>query len=282
MISKLLSVLVLMLTFASATGRPMVLSGTFYTDDQESLKTFIATKTDGEKAKNRPRLLIVPHDRFFKSGTIAGKAYQQIKGHHYEAIILIGPYHKDMFEGAVVWDQGPWQTPWGTLPIHHTFARAIRKNLGSLQKDLHFHDQEHSLETQIPFLAQTHPKTPVVPILISHNKSYPDLVKALLPIVKDHNVLIIVSTDLSHYHPQQDAEMIDERTLHYIRNQDAPGLDAAIDGLEAELCGSAATLTGLALGKELGWPAPRILSYTTSASISGQSDWCVGYVAAMG
>lgn len=275
-----LSILLLCTAFA-APMRPLALQGDFYPADPFQLDQLVRDFLNKARAPHgyKPRLLITPHDRLWRSGFTAAIAYQRLKGHHYDQIILIGPYHKDMFQGIAVWTDGDWQSPTGSIQIDEVLAHKIAKTLGTLQQSPQLHMLEHSLETQLPFLVQVQPKTRIVPILISDNQYYKALAKAIIHHIQGLNVLIIISTDLSHEHSLAETQTIDQKTLELIRKGRPEALKQAINDLEIELCGSAAILAGLEVARALKWGHAQILHWDTNAPIINDETSVVGYAA---
>lgn len=277
--------LLLMLTLGAqaAEQRPLALAGDFYPQSLQALDKMLAAFFQYTRVSQgaKPRMLMVPHDRLTRSGLTAAIAYQCLQGHRYEGVILMGPYHAEMIQGAAVWTEGPWQGPWGEMVVDRSLADKIRQALGSLQQNVHLHDKEHSLETQLPFLQKVIPGCPIVPILISDNPYYRELAAAILSQIQGRDILIILSTDLSHFHPLADAQSIDLQTLQLIRAGDPTTLNSAIDALRVELCGSAAVLTGLEVAKQQGLQPWHILHYATNAEVTHQDQSVVGYVAAV-
>jgi AmmeMemoRadiSam system protein B len=279
----LLLTILLTLGVQAAERRPLALAGDFYPRSLQAIDKMLLPFFQRAHAPKgaKPRMLIVPHDRLPRSGLTAAIAYQCLRGHTYEGIILIGPYHAEMIPGAAVWTEGNWQGPWGDIAVDRPLAKAIRHALGPLQQGVHLHDTEHSLEIQLPFLQKIVPGCPIVPILISDNHYYQALAAAILPQIQGRDILIIISTDLSHFHPLADAQTIDLQTLQLIGAGDPVALNAAIDALRIELCGSAAVLTGLEIARQQGWQPWQTLYYATNAEVTHQDRSVVGYVAAV-
>lgn len=227
----------------------------------------------------KPRMIIAPHDQLVRSGLTAAIAYQSLQGHAYKSIFLIGPYHKEMIRGISIWDLGNWQGPKGILQIDHEMIRQLKHSSQSLQQNsAYLHFWEHSLENQLPFLQEVLANPLIVPILISHNTDANALAMAILEVIKEQDVLIILSTDLSHFHTLQEAQVIDLHTLTLIQNINPETLKQAIDDLQVELCGSAPVLTGLEIARQMNWH-PQILHYATNTDTTHQTDSTVGYTA---
>lgn len=261
--------------------RPLAHSGRYYPKPGKDLKKSIKPLFEKVRALPgpKPRMIITPHDQLTRSGLTAAIAYQALRGHSYESIFLIGPYHADMIHGISIWDLGNWQGPQGVLELDRKMVTHLKTASKALQQHVpHLHFPEHSLENQLPFLQEVLVHPHIVPILISHNAYAHDLARAILEIIKGRDILIVISTDLSHAHPLAEANLIDLHTLTFINTRNYQGLNQAIDDLQVELCGSAPVLTGLEIASQMNWQ-PQILHYATNADIIQRKDAVVGYAA---
>ena len=223
--------------------------------------------------------LVVPHAGYVYSGQTAAVAYKLLTGASYDTVVLIGPYHRAFFPGASIWRSGAWKTPLGDVAIDEALAGAIVKE----NKDFEFTDDahlaEHSLETQIPFLQRSLKNFKIVPILVSDPspENYQRLAKAILKNVEGKNVLIIASTDMSHYHTDETARKMDRLTLDLLEKKDLSGLSREAALKNSELCGEAAVLTVLEIAKLMGNTEVRLLHYSNSADSTGDKTRVVGY-----
>lgn len=277
-------------TFSAEPLRRPAFAGKFYTADAAAL----AAKIDGYLAgktptEGRPLALIVPHAGYAFSGPVAGYAYAEIRGQAYDAVILIGQNHYlQDFSGIAVYPGGAWQTPLGTVPVDQELAQAILSRNPAFESDPALHAQDHCLEVQVPFLQRTLPGTPIVPILIG----YPDpenaraLVEALSAVLPGRSVLLIASSDLSHYPAYDDARRVDQATLAAIaaldtdalRRSASAGMSEGIPNLLTTCCGEEAIVVVMEVAKQLGADRAQVLYYANSGDVAGgDRTQVVGY-----
>ena len=269
--------------------RPAAIAGKFYPADKTELTQLIDGYLD--KAPTPPigtlpgriKILILPHAGYIYSGQTAAFGYRLIERTPYDSVILIGPCHSAAFRGASIWRSGDWQTPLGTVPVDETLARAIASESPEFQADPNVHRKEHSLEAQLPFLQKTLTNFKIVPILT--DDASPEnclrLAQAIFKNIKGKNVLVVVSTDMSHYYQDSSARLMDLRTLELLKTQDFPGLSSALKAGSSEFCGQAAVLTALEISRLMGDTHLKILNYATSADSTGDKSNVVGYGASV-
>ena len=266
--------------------RKPAVAGLFYPGEKKELASLV----DGylEKAPLHPcaereiLALIVPHAGYLYSGRVAAQAYKQIQGKSYEAVVLIGPSHSAGFEGASLYDGDFYETPLGKVRINKALTEElIRQNKGFCFLPQP-HRKEHSLEVQLPFLQRSLADFSLVPILIGSQSlsTSKALSGNLIQVLKGKKVLLVASSDLSHYHPAKVAHQLDQSTREAIQAMDAPGLIRRVEAGSAELCGVGAVATVLLAAKGLGASQAEVLSYVDSGEVTGDSSAVVGYLAA--
>ena len=218
--------------------------------------------------------LVSPHAGYVYSGQVAAYGYKTVMGKSYDLVVVISPSHRAYFKGASVYAVGNYITPLGIAEVDREACAALMAQDPTIQFHPQVHEQEHALEVQIPFLQRALKDFKLLPIVMG-NQDYSTcerLKDALLKVVKGKNVLIVASSDLSHYHPDETARRIDARTLETALALDAAGL------LQQEACGRHpwAALTAVAASR--GW-RPELLAYATSGDTSGDRSRVVGYAA---
>lgn len=262
-------------------------AGTFYPGQPEELgkmiDDFLARVPERESLKGEIVALIVPHAGYIYSGQVAAHAYKLIAGQKFSTVILIGPYHQDFFSGASVWSSGSWVTPLGRVSVNSVLAKAILKASNLFRFDPKAHLTEHSLEVQIPFLQRVLKNFTLVPIAVTdplaENRRL--LARAILDNTRGRRVLVIASTDMSHYHSDPVAKQMDQLTLNLFVKKDAAALSNELFREKSELCGSAAALTVLEMAELMGNTKLEILKYANSGDVTGERDRVVGYGAAV-
>ena len=239
--------------------------------------------------------MVCPHAGYEFSGPTAGYAYKRIAGGGYDTVILLGPSHYALFKGASVSAADAYETPLGRVAISEK-ARALASKppfvaeprcmvqrpswLGMASKPAPASGEdtpetwEHSLEVQVPFLQRTLKNFKIVPVIFGEVEPE-SVAKVLLPLLDDRT-LIIASSDLSHYHPYEEARRLDQQTVKWICDLDLAAL--ASNAAEGCACGRAPVRTVIAIAKAKGW-TPQLLDYRNSGDTAGNKERVVGYAA---
>lgn len=275
--------------------RPALLSRQgWYDADPARLRTTIETYM--KHAKVVPGLgsvfgIIVPHAGHRYSGPVAAYAYRQIQGKKYDTVVIIAPNHRDprlTFSSVMV--EGGYTTPLGVLNVDTKTAEAIAafdksdnimaSMVGHLPDNLG--EAEHSLEIQLPFVQVALGDVPIVPIVMGDQSphSCAMLAKAIVAGVKGKNVLLIGSTDLSHFFTAEQADQLDGVVKTYVAAFDPDGLMKAIAAKKCQACGGAPMAVVMYVALQLGATASTVLNMANSGDITGDDSNVVGYMAA--
>ncbi len=227
--------------------------------------------------------LISPHAGYMFSGGVAAYAYKQLEGAAIERVVVLAPSHRHRFQGASLYDLGPYSTPLGEIPVDGEFAKAIKaqSNLIGFYEAAHF--GEHSLEVQLPFLQYILGDFHLVPILLGHPNDleiYQEIGHAIAQLCKDKKTLLVASSDLSHFHPHKDAVALDDIVADYVKTYNPEGLYHSLMQGKCEACGSGAIITVMLAAQELGAKQASILHYANSGDVSYDRSSVVGYLAA--
>lgn len=266
------------------TIRPPAVSGSFYPSEKEELSrqldALLSSVPPLKKPPGKIVALISPHAGIHFSGPTAAYGYKLIEGMNFETVIIIGPYHRAYFPGASIWTSGCWETPLGAVPVDEKLAEAILKENPSFAYSSELHFKEHSIEMELPFLQKVLKNFKIVPILISTPSlvEAKELAQAIVKNIQGKNVLIIASTDMSHYYPDPVARKMDHLTLEILQRENPQEL-LQQDGLKnIELCGLEATATVLEIAKLMGHTHLQVLNYSTSGDVAdGDKKRVVGY-----
>jgi len=203
--------------------RKPAVAGQFYPANKEDLEKqvndFLAL-AQASQTKGQILGLIVPHAGYQFSGQVAAFGYKNLIGQEVDTVILMANSHTEMFDGISVFEKGSFETPLGQVKIDSDLAKALIKENKRIFYKESAHEKEHALEVQLPFLQKTLKSFKIVPIIFgnSQNQDYEILAKAILNNIKGKNVLLIASSDLSHYFTYQEAQKLDSETIDFILN----------------------------------------------------------------
>jgi AmmeMemoRadiSam system protein B len=227
--------------------------------------------------------LISPHAGLRYSGPVAAWGYSLLRGRAAPVVVMVGPSHRVPFRGVSVWPAGEWQTPLGPLPIAADVAAALLAADARIRDDARPHLGEHSLEMQLPFLKHLAPEARIVPLLMgSQTRDEVEMLAAALGRVLDgRGVLLVASSDLSHYHPAQQAAELDAVVLGHVRRFDADGLMAALEADHQHACGGGPMVAVMKAAAALGADQSAVLRYADSGDVEdGDKGRVVGYLSA--
>jgi AmmeMemoRadiSam system protein B/AmmeMemoRadiSam system protein A len=237
------------------------------------------------KGGARPVALVVPHAGHEYSGAIAAEAYGRLKGQPVSTVVLIGPSHHVPFNGAVIYPGEGMRTPLGVIPIATKTARRLVHDQDQVRFDATPFAREHSLEVQLPFIQRAFgAATAVVPILIGSptKDSRAVLARDLGRILReDPHALLVISTDLSHYHDQATALQMDRRMVDAVERLSTNDLERYVMSGQGEMCGIWPMVYGIAAARAAGASHGVRYRSATSGDVTGDKRRVVGY-AAMG
>jgi AmmeMemoRadiSam system protein B len=267
--------------------RKAAVAGTWYPGDPVKLAAAVdallaSADRDGADVRGEVTALIAPHAGLMFSGPVAAHAYRLLRGRTFDVAVLVGPSHFLGFEGVSLCAGSGFETPFGLAAIDGACGRAIADASPLVHQHPAAHVREHSLEMQLPFLAHLAPATPIVPLLMGHQRAATatGLGVALAAALRGRKALLVASTDLSHYHDADTALALDRIVIDCISRFDADGLQAALDAEPQHACGGGPKVAVMRAALALGARDARILHYADSGDVSGDKSAVVGYVAA--
>ncbi len=265
--------------------RPPAVAGMFYEREPVKLK-----KTIDEFLKNvkPPKIsgeiigLVSPHAGYFYSGKTAAYGYKLIENKNYDTVIVISPSHYEYFRGVSIYNGSAYQTPLGIVEIDHELREQLKDYNSILEISKRGHGREHALEVQLPFLQVVLNQFKLLPIVMGdQSKDFVfALAEILAEILKNKSILMVASSDLSHYYSHDVANSLDSRIEKLINNYDD---DSLIDELEEEkvqACGGGPIVTVMRASKILGANKSKVLYRNDSSEASGDKHQVVGYLSA--
>jgi AmmeMemoRadiSam system protein B len=262
-------------TMTTTLVRPAAVAGSFYPDDAAVLaavvEDFLAEAAEGAPAA-APKAVIAPHAGYVYSGPVAARAYARLRPAGAQSrirrVVLVGPSHYVAFSGLALPRADAFETPLGRVPVDREAAERALALSGVCLSDA-AHADEHALEVQLPFLQRVLGDFRIVPLVAG--RARPEAVAAVLDALwGGDETLVVISSDLSHYHDQATARRLDAATAAAIEAGEAARI-----GPE-DACGCVG-ITGLLAAAPRHDLAIERLALATSADTSGPWHSVVGY-----
>ncbi len=291
--------LVMMNFFDSIVGgsgekirRPAV-SGTFYPKDSDQLRQSVdrmLSEASPPQIPGRIIALISPHAGYTYSGHVAAHGYAAIKGKPFRRVVIISPSHVESFQGAAVYNGDAYQTPLGTIPVDKAFCSRLTSKDSLIKHTEQGHRiafqgrGEHALEVQLPFLQRALQDFEIVPIVMGDQtlETCRALGAAIAALAKDSDTLIVASSDLSHYHPYDEAVKLDRKVIDAVARWDYLSLLHNLSTRSWEACGGGPIAAAMMASEEMGATQAKILRYANSGDVPpGDRSHVVGYVSAV-
>ena len=259
--------------------RNPVVIGQFYPKSPDRLRSMIAELVDEKAEKEEVIGMLSPHAGYIYSGAVAGAAISRIK--FKDTFVIIGPNHTGNGRPFSIMTEGVWRTPLGMVEIDSELGKQILTSSEYLQEDRIAHQYEHSIEVQLPFLQYFKPDIKLVPIILAPASGdiYKEIGRGIAQAIKELNkeVVIIASSDMTHYEPQQSAQEKDARAIEAVLDLDEDELLERVQQLNISMCGYAPAVTLIAAAKVLGVSGAALLRYQTSGDTNGDYGSVVGY-----
>ena len=266
--------------------RKSQIAGSWYPGKAEALKTqiqgFLKAVPKSSGLPGELLGLIVPHAGYIYSGGVAAYAYRLLSTGSFERVVLIAPSHRYPFQGASIDIKDGYETPLGIIRVDKDLVRKISAESPLFRYVPNGHAQEHALEIQLPFLQEVLKDFSLVPIIqgSQDRATCQEMARALGKALKGHRVLLIASTDLSHFHGYNQARSLDKNILDRVGAFDESGLMSDLEQDQVEACGGGPMVTVLGTARLLGADVSRVLQYANSGDVTGDHSGVVGYMAA--
>ena len=261
--------------------RKPVVAGQFYPAAAKDLNALISSFADKSVQKNDCFGCVLPHAGYIYSGKVAACTISGVKIK--ETVVLLGPNHTGQGARFSIMPQGIWQTPLGNVEINSKLAGLFLEKSGYLEADSLAHLDEHSLEVELPILQYFRNDFKIVPIAIMSDDltKLNAVAKELASVVIENglrdSVMFIASSDLTHYEPQESAEVKDALAIEAILSLDGEKLKSAVEKSKISMCGFAPIAILIQAAKLLGAKRGKLIKYQTSGDASGDKSSVVGY-----
>ncbi len=272
--------------------RPAAYAGTWYPGTPAALTRDVDGYLDAVGSDLIPRggvcAVMAPHAGLMFSGPVGAYAYKAAAASGpFDAAILVGPSHYVGFDGIALYPAGAFASPLGPAPIDEALGEEVRAASPLVHALPEVHGREHSLEMQLPFIRRLLPETPIVPLLMGYQavETIRALADALARVSGDRRVLLVASTDLSHYFDAPMAESLDARVRDAVVAFDPEGLLRTFQHYpEGErgrfvACGGGPAIAVMLAARARGARHGRALKYMHSGHITGDMNGVVGYLA---
>lgn len=271
------------------TVRPPAVAGTFYPGDAKELAATVdrfLNAVPRDASSGSLVALVAPHAGYPFSGPVAAYSFAQLKGRNITRVVVIAPSHYEAFPFVSAYGGDVYRTPLGDIPVDKEFVKKLAKATPVVQISGRGHEPnrrggEHALEVELPFLQRVLGKFQLVPLVMGEQDLEQEraLGLALAKLISGPETIILASSDLSHYHSQQEAARMDGKMLAALEHWDHPSLAANFRTGAWEACGGGPILAAMLAAQKLGADQVRVLKYATSGDAGAGKDRVVGYAA---
>jgi MEMO1 family protein len=266
--------------------RECSVSGQFYPAEpgelRQNIRGMIAA-AKSTKIEGTIRGVIGPHAGYIYSGPTAAEAYALLQGATYSTVVVVSPSHREYFDGISVFPGDAYATPLGSVPVDKELRKELLRHSTVVKESYAGHGEEHAIEVHLPFLQHVLGSFKLLPLVVGDQKREYcfALGESLGDVLQDKNVLLVASTDLSHYYPSNVARKLDAVVIEDVKKFDYEGLMRDIELQHTEACGGGPTVAVMHALWNLGVRKMAVLHHCTSGDITGDHSQVVGYLSAV-
>ncbi len=278
--------------------RAPAVAGMFYPEDAGELRRNVETLLEAATPQysNKPIVAaIAPHAGYIYSGPVAAYTFKTLQARYPTSaappptteqfsptVVVIAPSHRETFPYISVFTGQAYRTPLGEVPVAQELAEALVAADEYIMADWRGHLREHALEVELPFLQVIWPQLRLVPVVMGQQdwELCKLLGEHLASLARENAMLILASSDLSHYHSSDDAVEIDARFIDHLRAYDPAALHRALEEEVCQACGGGPVVAAMIAARAIGADTVDILRYQNSGDVSGDRSTVVGYLAA--
>jgi AmmeMemoRadiSam system protein B len=263
--------------------RQPAVAGQFYAGNSSSLRSDLAALIPAERGEKKVLGIIAPHAGYVYSGAIAGTVYAAISLP--ATVLVLGPNHHGAGAAAALYPDGEWVTPLGPVAIDSRLNTLLMQDVPQLRSDSIAHRSEHSLEVQVPFLQYLRPDVRISAVCLGHGdyEAIRQIGEGIATAIREYgdDVLIVASSDMTHYESTESARLKDGMALDRVLAFDPQGLLQVCRDEKISMCGSVPVAVMLSATAELGASHAELVAYGTSGDVTGDDRQVVGYASVM-
>ncbi|MGD0337587.1 MAG: AmmeMemoRadiSam system protein B [Bacteroidota bacterium] len=266
--------------------RKPVVAGMFYPGSPAQLWSDVRAmlaEIPGRTGAGKVIAAIVPHAGYVYSGKTAAAAYAALRQSDAETIVIVSPSHREYFFGASIYEGDAYETPLGIIEIDTVLRSRLVKSDEHIVSGVEGHRAEHAIEVQLPFLQEVLPGKKILPIVMGDQRRQLCflLAQKLAECLKGKPVVMIASSDLSHFYRYEVAEQLDQIVIDDINQFDYEKLMNDLESEKTEACGGGPIVAVLMAAGQLGGTKASVLAHCNSGDVTGDREGVVGYMAAI-
>lgn len=261
--------------------RQPAVAGQFYPGSEDKLRAALSRLIPEGAPPHQVLGIISPHAGYLYSGSIAGQLFSRIAIP--DTVLIIGPNHHGVGAAAALYPDGEWLTPLGTTTVNSRLNTLLLQHTPYIQSDSIAHQHEHSLEVQLPFIQYLRPDASVSALCIGHGDYLPlrEIGRGIAAAISEYGgkVLILASSDMTHYEPADAARRKDHQALERVLALDGRGMLEICRSRGITMCGVVPATVMIEAALSLGATKAELVSYGTSGDVTGDNRQVVGYAA---
>jgi AmmeMemoRadiSam system protein B len=261
--------------------RQPAVAGQFYPGSEGKLRAALSQLIPENASPQPVKGIISPHAGYIYSGAIAGQLYSRVIVP--DTVLIIGPNHHGSGAAAALYPDGEWLTPLGSTTVNSRLNSLLLRHTPYIQSDTVAHQLEHSLEVQLPFIQYQRPDVTISALCIGHGDYPPlrDIGLGIAAAIREYGgeVLIVASSDMTHYESADSARLKDEIALERALALDGKGLLEICQRRRITMCGVVPATVMIEAVRELGATQAELVAYGTSGDVTGDNRQVVGYAA---
>jgi AmmeMemoRadiSam system protein B len=272
-----------MSTMAGSDVRQPAVAGAFYPGDADELRETVQALLAPAGAARTHVGVVAPHAGYIYSGAIAGKVFAATNIPR--RVIVLAPNHTGRGARCSIWSRGAFVLPGDLVPVDEELCKKLiaAEIVPRFTHDREAHAREHALEVELPFIRARRHDALITPIILGglDGDECIALGRALAAVVKElgEDVLVVASSDMSHYLPDDVTRQIDRHAIAPMLACDPRALYDVVSGEDISMCGILPVTTMLSYARERGAKKGELVAYGTSADTSGDRGRVVGYAA---